>query len=133
VFVMQSCRALAPLRRATGTRLCALWLIVLAILPFTAPFAAVDWSDLFGGSHPQQKSATVGATVATNAQDDDADDVAASDACIQRTHACRFGEFAAVFSPAAGDALVTTPTITNPPAPTLIASGASALITVLRV
>jgi hypothetical protein len=31
------------------TRLCALWLIVLVLLPFTAPFSTFDLTDLFPG------------------------------------------------------------------------------------
>ena len=130
VFVMPSCRALISLRRATGTRVCALWLIVFAIVPFTAPFAALHWSDLVGGSHPQKLVATVGAPVASNAQEDDADD-AASDACIQRTQTCRFGELAPITSPTAGDSLTSTPAILLVRTPT--APGASALVTILRL
>lgn len=63
-----------------------MWLVVLAVLPFTAPFAAFDLADLMGGTHIRQVTAAISAGVVASSQSDDADDVAASDSCVQRVH-----------------------------------------------
>ena len=66
------------------TRLCAIWLAVLAAVPFTAPFATFDLSDLVGGRHARNAVVTIAAPTASGAQTDNADDTAAPEACFQR-------------------------------------------------
>jgi hypothetical protein len=53
-------------RSASLTRLCALALVVLATLPFTAPFAAIDIADLFGSERPRAVAAVVSASAVGN-------------------------------------------------------------------
>src|SRR5262245_66601860 len=79
---------LSALGRATTTRLCAVWLVALAALPFTAPFAAFDWSALVGGGHAQT-AFTTAAPLAQHVQDDGADDTPASSARVQRMRSIR--------------------------------------------
>jgi len=59
-------------------------LVVLAALPFTAPFAALDAADLFGGGHGQTTTTVAFASPSAPTQDD-GDDGAAS-AVFQRVH-----------------------------------------------
>ena len=84
-------------------RLCALGLAILAALPFTAPFATLHLSDFAGDGHAQNVIETITAPTASGAQDDDADDVAASDAYFQRTHPVGLRGLALVVTPVAGD------------------------------
>jgi hypothetical protein len=130
---MRSSSALSELRRTLAARLCALSLVVLAAVPFTAPFAALNWSDFVGSGRTRQIVAAVGASVASTAQDDDADDAAASDACAQRAHWFRFCELTLVTSPVAGGRPASAASILNHLTPPPAARGRSALITVLRL
>jgi hypothetical protein len=107
--------------------------VVLATLPFTAPFAALNWSDFLSSGRTHQVVATVDVPVASNAQDDDADDAAASDACVQRVHSFRSCELALVASPVAGDPLTSTVAELSHLEPPPSARGACALVTILRV
>jgi hypothetical protein len=126
---MRSNRALSVLHRAPAVRLCALSLVVLATLPFTAPFAALNWSDFLSSGRTHQVVATVDVPVASNAQDD----AAASDACVQRVHSFRSCELALVASPVAGDPLTSTVAELSHLEPPPSARGACALVTILRV
>jgi hypothetical protein len=108
-------------------------LVVLAAVPFTAPFAALDWSDFVASGHTRHIVSAVGAPVASSAQDDDADDAAASDACVHRAHSFRFCELALVTSPVAGDPPASAVSILSHLGPPLSARGPSALVTVLRL
>jgi hypothetical protein len=130
---MRSTSALSGLRRTRAAWLWALSLVVLAALPFTAPFASLNWSDFVGGGRTQQIVTSVGAPLASNAQDDDADDAAASDACVQRAHSFRFCEFAPVTSAVAG--LPSPPVVSalSLLGPSLSARGPSVPVTVLRL
>jgi hypothetical protein len=130
---MRSSSALSELRRTLAARLSALSLVVLAAVPFTAPFAALDWSDFVASGRTRHIVSSVGAPVASSAQDDSADDAAASDACVHRAHSFRFGELAPVTSPVAGSAPASPVSILNRLGPPLSARGPSALVTVLRV
>jgi hypothetical protein len=54
------------------------WFVVLAALPFTAPFATLDMADLLGRAHTSTAVATVSASAACTPQPDDSiDDVVA--------------------------------------------------------
>jgi hypothetical protein len=132
LLLMRSNRALSVLHRAPAVRLCALSLVVLATLPFTAPFAALNWSDFLSSGRTRQVVATIGIPVASNAQDD-ADDAAASDACVQRVHSLRSCELAPVASPVAGHPLTSTLAELSHLWPPPSARGAYALVTILRV
>ena len=134
MLLMRSSRALSELRRTRAARLCALSLVVLAAVPFTAPFAALNWSDFVGSGRARQIVTTVGAPAASTAQDDDADDdAAASDACVQRAHSFRFCELAPVTSPAAGGPPASAVSILSHLGPLPSVRDASALVTVLRL
>jgi len=113
VFLIRS-NSLSRLGRATLTQACAVGLVVLAALPFTAPFAALDIADLLGG-HTQNVIITVSEAVASHAHTDDADDVTASDASVQRAHTVALGELVLVTSPVSSDPI--------PPAATIADSG----------
>jgi hypothetical protein len=130
---MRSRSALSDLRRTSVARLCAVWLVALAAVPFTAPFAALNWSDfVHSGRTPHVLS--IGDTpVASSAQDDEADDAAASDACAQRVHSYRYCELAPVASPVAGDPLASAVPVVSRVTADLSARGASALATILRL
>ena len=110
-----------------------MWLVVLAALPFTAPFAALNWSDFVASGRTRQVVTIVDSPVASSAHDDDADDVAASDACVQRIHSFRSCELAPVASPVAGDPLTATVSVLSHIGPPPSARGASALVTILRL
>jgi hypothetical protein len=81
----RSNHCLSRWRRTPITPLCAVWLVVLAALPFTAPFATLDLSDLFGGGHSQLAGTTFGTPGSITSYDDDSDDVVVSGS-IQRAH-----------------------------------------------
>jgi hypothetical protein len=130
---MRSSSALSELRRTLAARLSALSLVVLAAVPFTAPFAALDWSDFVASGHTRQTVSTVGTPVASSAQDDDADDAAASDACVQRADSFRFCELAPVTSPVASVPPALAVSTLSHLRPSLSARGPSALVTVLRL
>lgn len=129
---MRSSSALSELRRTLAARLSALSLVVLAAVPFTAPFAALDWSDFVASGRTRQTVSTVGTPVASSAQDD-ADDAAASDACVHRAHSFRFCELAPVTSPVADGPPASAISILSHLGPPLSARGPSALVTVLRL
>jgi hypothetical protein len=117
------------------TRLCALWLAVLAALPFTAPFATLHLSDFAGGGRAQNVIEKIAAPTASDAQDDAADDIAASAAYFQRSHTLGACALALVASPVASDALVSAGSTLGVP---LAASGPSphdvlALTAILRL
>src|SRR5262249_39480550 len=130
---MRSSRALSELRRTLTARLSALWLVVLAAGPFTAPFAALDWSDLVGRGRTRPVGSTLGVPVASSAPDDDADDAAASDACVQRAHSLRFCELAPVLSPVAGGPPAPSVSVLSHLGPPRSARGPSARFAVLRL
>jgi hypothetical protein len=108
-------------------------LVVLAAVPFTAPFAALNWSDFVGSGRTRQIVSAVDAPVASSAQDDDADDAAASDACVQRAHSFRFCELAPITSPVAGGPPAPAVSILSHLGPPPSSRGRSALVTVLRL
>ena len=85
------------------TRLCAVWLVVLAALPFTAPFAALDISDFFGGGTTQKAATAVAAPASASAPDDNVDDTAMSEAALHRALPTAHGGLVRVASPVAGD------------------------------
>jgi hypothetical protein len=114
------------------TRGCAAWL-VLVVVPFTAPFATLDLPGLLTKGQTDTATSVVDGLVTTNVQDDDADDAAASHACIQQTHAPRLGEIIPLISSVVGAPRRSTRTTLNQLDPTLAAPGAAALLTVLRL
>src|SRR5262245_28998501 len=125
---MPSTRLFATFGRATSTRLCAVWLVALAALPFTAPFAAFDWSALVGG-HSEAAFATA-APLASHVQDDGADDTTAASARVQRVRSIRLCESSPSARSCEALAARTTrprPTTTPPP------DGTFALVTILRL
>jgi hypothetical protein len=130
---MRSARALSELLRTRTAKLCALSLVVLVALPFTAPFATLNWADFVSRGRTRQVVAIVDAPVASCAQDDDADDVAASDVCVRRLHAFRFCELAPVTSPVAGDPLASAVSVLSDFGTPPSARSASALGTILRL
>jgi hypothetical protein len=128
---MPSTRLLSALGRATGTRLCAVWLVALATLPFTAPFAAFDWSALVGGGD-SRTTFTTATPLASHVQDDGADDTPASNARVQRLRSIRLCDLGPSTTAQSGDVAATRttrphPTTTSPP------HGTSALVTILRL
>jgi hypothetical protein len=81
---MHSPYRLRALNRAAAARISAAWLVVLTALPFTAPFATVDVSDLWGSGHAQPAITMVSAAGACSSQSDDtSDDVTMADGCGQ--------------------------------------------------
>jgi hypothetical protein len=80
-------------------RLCAISLIVLAAVPFTAPFATLDWSDFVGRSH-SCNVLEVAAPVASS-HHDRADDAASLGACVQRVQPVGLSILTLVASPVA--------------------------------
>jgi hypothetical protein len=92
---------LCRVRAATVTELCAVWLGILAVLPFTAPFATLDAADFFGGGRRIPTTAVVAAPGAAVAQGDDADDGAACEAVFQRAHPEAFDGLAPIPAPLA--------------------------------
>jgi hypothetical protein len=104
---------------------------VLAILPFTAPFACFDLCDFLGVVHSHDTTTTISAP-ASAAQDDNADDVAASDACVQRAHPIACGNLLPVTAPAGGDTILTVVRDTSTPFSPL-AHNLSSLALTLRV
>jgi hypothetical protein len=87
---MRSNATLSALLRASVAKLCAACLCVLAVLPFTAPFAAMDLAGV-GGSPTQR------VTLQT------ADDAPAPDVCVHRVHLMAARHLLSVTSPVAGD------------------------------
>src|SRR6516225_1598625 len=103
---MRTSNCFSRLRAAAVTELCAVWLGILAVLPFTAPFATLDAADFFGGGHEHTASTPViAASSSIPAQDDDADDAAASDAVFQRVNPANLGGLAPIPMPIAVDAM----------------------------
>src|SRR5262245_64981263 len=100
--LMPSTRLLAALGRATSTRLCAVWIVTLAALPFTAPFAAFDWSALVGGGHSETAFTTT-APLTPHVQDEGADDTPASSARVQRMRSIRLCDLGPITSALNGD------------------------------
>jgi hypothetical protein len=68
-------------------------------------------SDFDGGGHAQNVIETIAAPTASGAQDDDADDVAASTAYFQRSHPMGLCALALVASPVASDTFTSTASI----------------------
>jgi hypothetical protein len=78
------------------------WLGILAVLPFTAPFATLDAADFFGAGHSHAAGTSVAAALGSaSAPDDDADDVAASDAVLQRVHPTALDSLVLIATPLA--------------------------------
>lgn len=120
------------LRATTVTKVCAVWLVVLAALPFTTPFATLDFSDFFGGGNRQRVIETIAAPAASSAQDDDADDAVASSACFQRIRPTALDGLAPVASPVASDAVASIDAIFSTAAVPSLAH-VSTLVTTLRL
>jgi len=133
LLLMRSARALSELVRTRTARLCALSLVVLVTLPFTAPFATLNWADFVSSGRARRVVTSVDASVASCAQNDDADDVTASDVCVRRVHAFRFCELAPVTSPVAGDPLASAVSILSDCGTSPSARSVSALGTILRL
>jgi hypothetical protein len=76
-----------------------LWLVVLATLPFTAPFATLDLTDLVGATRPHAVTAIVSGSAVSSPSQTDAGDATASDACLQRTHPFGRSELVLLVSP----------------------------------
>lgn len=108
-------------------------LVVLAALPFTAPFATLNWADFVGSGRIRQIVTIVDAPVASCAQNDDADDAAASDACVHRVNAFRFCELAPITSPVAGDPLTSAVSVLSDFGTPPSARSVSPLGTILRL
>jgi hypothetical protein len=113
------------------TRLCAVWLIVLSALPFTAPFAALDLSDFIAGRQARTV-VTVAAPVASAAQDPDATG-AASGACFLRIHAPALRQLEPTASPVTGHSLTRVASALTPPRFSPAALDVSARSAILRV
>jgi hypothetical protein len=113
-------------------RLVAVWLVALVALPFTAPFASFSLADLLAVSHSPKTTVTAAQTV-YGAQDDDADDTAASDACVQRINPATAFALALVASPLAGDGLTAGTQDVLLSAASLPAPGVSVLTPTLRL
>jgi hypothetical protein len=64
------------------------WLCVLATLPFTAPFAAFDISDLCGNNDSQQSAAPIASSKRVPAPNNDSDDLISARA-VHRVYADR--------------------------------------------
>jgi hypothetical protein len=75
---------LTILRRPLIMKACAISLVVLAALPFTAPFATLDIADIFGAGGLHQIATATGAQLSTPQQDDNADDAAVAEGVSQR-------------------------------------------------
>ncbi len=108
-------------------RLCAISLVILAAVPFTAPFATLDWSDFIGG----KRSCTVLELAApvVSSHDDDADDAAS--VALQRIRPIGLSALAPAASPVAGRALAAA--IVFPVSPDPLPRESFALAAVLRV
>ena len=114
------------------TTLCATWLAVLTALPFTAPFATLDLTDVLGRP-ARSVVATVAVPAASAGQNDAADDATASGVCIQRHHALELCPLVPVSSPVHGDGLAPVTSILTPRAPAASADDASTRAAILRV
>ncbi len=111
-----------------------MWLVVLAVLPFTAPFAAFDLADLTGGAHTGQVTATISAGVVASSQSDDADDVSASDSSVHRVHPTGLCQLVPAASPAAGDPVIPLVAVIDPATSTSpTPDDVSALVVTLRL
>jgi hypothetical protein len=121
------------LQRARVTRLCAVWLVVLAALPFTAPFAAFDVSDFLGGGTTHQAATTVAAPASASAPDDSVDDTAMSEAALHRTLPTAHSGLVRIASPVEGDFLTSAPTRFAPVASSPSTHDSSALAVTLRL
>lgn len=80
-------------------RICAISLVVLAAVLFTAPFATLDWSDFVGCS--QSCNVLEVAAPVASSQDDRADDATSLGACVQRVQPVGLSILAPVASPVA--------------------------------
>jgi len=114
-------------------RLFAVWLVALVALPFTAPFASFDLADLLAAPHKPKATETVTINGVCSPQDDDADDAAASDACVQRISPATAFALAPVVSPFAGADLTGGAHRILPLAAVQPASSVSSLTTTLRL
>jgi len=94
-------------------RVCALWLVALATVPFTAPFATLDLSDFLGHGSASTLVETI-AALPLDAQADTADDAASSVAFVQRSQAAVLSALAPVVSPLAGDAVLSIAATLSP-------------------
>jgi hypothetical protein len=105
-------------------RFCAVWLVVL---PFTAPFAAIDLSNFSGGGNAQKLIDTVAAPPSPTAQDD-ADDAAWSQRSdlLHPTGLCGL-------TPATSSDVASVPAILSPETSTPAAHSGSARTTILRL
>ena len=62
---------LAPLGAAMVPRLCAAWLVLLIVLPFSAPFSTCDLATLFGGTENPLARHTAGPLASSRSLDHD--------------------------------------------------------------
>jgi hypothetical protein len=108
------------------------WLAVLAALPFTAPFAAIDVSDFFGGGTRQKAAATVAALASASATDDNVDEASMSEAALRELPTAH-SELAPIASPAAGYFLTSASARFAPAASSPSTHDASALAFTLRI
>jgi hypothetical protein len=131
---MCTCSSLGGLRAATVTKLCVLLLGILAVLPFTAPFATLDAADFFGAGHSHSAGASVGAAHSSaSAPDDDADDAAASDAVLQRVHPTALDGLVLIPTPLATGPVTSADGVIRLEAVAAPRACSSALVTALRL
>jgi len=97
------------------------------ILPFTAPFAAIDLADVVGGARTQTLIENV-VVPASAADHENADDAVAPDVYVQRVHPMASRPLLPVASPSAGDTLASAGRSVIAPGATLFAHGTSSSI-----
>jgi hypothetical protein len=129
---MRSNAALSALLRASATKLCAWCLSVLVVLPFTAPFAAINFADVIGGARTQTLTEKV-VVPASAAEHENADDAAAPDVYVQRVHPMASRHLLPIASPSAGDTPASAGRSVIAPAATLFAHGTSSIALALRL
>ena len=110
-------------------RLCAISLVILAAVPFTAPFATLDWSDFIGGK--QSCNVLELAAPVVSSHHDDADDAAS--VALQRVRPMGLSALAPAAWPAAGGALTSAAAIFVPASSDPPRLESSTLPAVLRV
>jgi len=112
---MRSSNRLQTFARATVTRVFAVWFVVLTTLPFTAPFATVDLPEVWGHAQGPKATTTVSAPAVGSPQpDDNADDVATSDASGQRVLPTTRGARVSGTSPVSSRTLPATAELVTP-------------------
>jgi hypothetical protein len=90
--------------RTMMTKLCAAWLLILAVLPFTAPFATFDLTDTASRPCGESLLASVTPPVSAPGQDNEqSGDTSSLDVWICRVHSSDLCGLVPVASPAASD------------------------------